>query len=67
MGLNPKLIFQLAILFLTLVIFVGIYILKRRLPFGWKSKEANKDMTWSLGIALFVFLAIFLAVIIITN
>jgi len=55
MGLNPKYIFQVAILFLALVIFLGIYVVKNGLPVKWKSESAKRYFHWSLAISLLIF------------
>ena len=64
---NPKFVFQLAILLLALVIFLGIYILKKGLPIQWKSKAANRYFRWSLAISVLVFLLVIIVTIILTN
>jgi len=67
MGPNLKFIFQLAIFLIALVIFVGIYVLKRGAPIKWTSEPANRYFRWSLAVSILVVLMALVITIILTN
>jgi hypothetical protein len=67
MGPNPKHLFQLAVLILALVVFLGIYLGRKRLRLEWKPETANRYFRLALSISLWIFVLAIAIVIWLNN
>ena len=67
METNPKYLFQLAVLILALVVFLGIYLGRKWLRLEWKPESANRYIRLALSISLWIFVLAIAIVIWLNN